>query len=141
MSALVKRTENGKADIFDTIFGDVFRPIEQSWTPTLWYSKNHASDIFKTTETDSEFTIKVTAPGLKKDDFKISLEGKSLTISFEIKKEQENILTEGKYYRTYTLGDNVKMNNIEATYDAGILSVVLKKQEPKTIPVKTIVVK
>ncbi len=40
-------------------------------------------------ETDKTYEVEVMAPGLKKSDFKVSLDGKQLTVSFEHKEEQK----------------------------------------------------
>lgn len=108
-----------------------------------------AQDSFKSTpsvnvkETDNAFTVELAAPGLKKEDFKISVEKNVLTISSELKKEVDSSIEQGKYSkrefgyssfsRSFTLDEkSTDIENISASYEAGILNVSIpKKSEPE----------
>lgn len=89
-------------------------------------------------ETDSQITIEVVAPGLKKEDFNISLNGEMLTISYEVKKENKASKFLSSRNESWLVPKEVIPENISASYDAGVLVVVIKKEEPKKIPVTTI---
>ena len=88
-------------------------------------------------ETDSSFGIELAAPGKKKEDFNIEIDHNVLTISSEEKAEKEE--KEGKYTRkefsyssfrrAFTLPETVNTENINATYENGILNVALPKRE------------
>ncbi|MCW5924177.1 MAG: Hsp20/alpha crystallin family protein [Saprospiraceae bacterium] len=94
------------------------------------------------TESKNAFKLKVAAPGFKKEDFKLEVQGGYLTISGESKEEKED--KDEKYTRqeyryssfsrSFTLPDNVKSDDISAEYADGVLKVVLpkKKTEEKT---------
>src|SRR5689334_18709498 len=68
-------------------------------------------------ETDKSYEVEVMAPGLKKSDFKVSLDGKQLSISFEHKEEQKEGDEKAGYLRqeyrhqsfsrSFTLDDTV----------------------------------
>lgn len=88
-------------------------------------------------ETEKEFTLELAAPGLEKSDFNIDVKDELLTISAE--KNNEN-KTEGTKYsrrewsysnfrRSFAIPEEVNAENISATYNNGILSVVLPKLE------------
>ena len=88
-------------------------------------------------ETDTSFEIELAAPGKKKEDFNIEIDHNVLTISSDEKTEKEE--TEGKYTRkefsyssfrrAFTLPETVNTENINATYENGVLQVALPKRE------------
>ncbi|PWK28617.1 HSP20 family protein [Arcicella aurantiaca] len=99
-------------------------------------------------ESENGFQIEVAAPGLKKEDFKLSLHENRLTISA---KQEENSEEKTEKYtrqefnytsfqRTFTLPKNVDGDKIEATYADGILHVGLPKKEELKPAVKEIAV-
>jgi HSP20 family protein len=102
-------------------------------------------------ETDKTYEVEVMAPGLKKSDFRVSLDGKQLTIAFEHKEEQqEGGEQEGylrqeyrhqSFTRTFTLDDTVDANNISANYTDGVLHLTVPKKEEAQRMVRTVEVK
>jgi len=92
-----------------------------------------------------QFTIVVELPGLKKEEIEISLHDDTLTIAGERKREDESsaqeFLTErlyGKFQRSLTLPTAVDAEKVKASYENGLLQVVLPKAEeakPKQIEV------
>src|ERR1700744_4717880 len=92
-------------------------------------------------ETENEFHIELAVPGLKKEDFKISLDKNVLSISAE--KKAEETTTEGKKYskreysynsfvRSFTLPESADYGKIDAAYADGVLKLsVAKKEEAK----------
>lgn len=99
-------------------------------------------------EGKDEFMVEVAAPGMKKDDFKIELDNNMLVISSE-KESRKEETREGQYTRqefsyqsfkrTFTLPSTIHENEIKATYNEGILSIVLpKKEEAKEKPKRLI---
>ncbi len=109
------------------------------------FIKSHPS--INVIESDTQFKIEVAAPGLSKEDFDLSLEKDQLTISAT--KEVENEVKEEKYTRrefnytafkrSFTLPENVKVKDITASYENGVLGIVLpKKSKANKEVVKTI---
>jgi HSP20 family protein len=88
-------------------------------------------------ETDNTYEIHVVAPGLNKEDFKITVDENKLKISYEHKqenKEQQDKWLRNEYRhrsfkRSFTLSDKVSAEGIHAKYTDGILNVVLPKKE------------
>lgn len=88
-------------------------------------------------ETGDSYLVEMAVPGLKKSDFHIDLDNQVLSISTEIKEEneqQENHYTRREYgyssfKRTFTLPDSVDDSKIEAKYENGILNIHLPKRE------------
>ncbi len=93
-----------------------------------------------TREGEFAYHIDVDLPGVKKDDINIDVRDNVLTISGERNfkkevKEEDYYKVEtdfGKFTRSFTLPDNVDIENITATAEDGVLEVVipkLKKEE------------
>ncbi|HTF05160.1 MAG TPA: Hsp20/alpha crystallin family protein [Bacteroidia bacterium] len=87
-------------------------------------------------ETEKEWHIEVSAPGFKKEDFKINLEKSTLTISAEQKAEETKTeknysrreFSYGSFSRSFRIKENtVEVENIGAAYDNGILNITLPK--------------
>src|ERR1700722_5679214 len=103
-------------------------------------------------ETAESYEIEVAAPGLRKSDFQLKIDGDTLTVSFEQLAEkrtenaqagfdprQENAnkqprwvrreFTRQPFTRHFELGDAVDRDKISARYDSGILYLTLPKME------------
>ena len=101
-------------------------------------------------ETDKDFRLEVAAPGMKKEDFKLEVKEGMLYISAETKEEKE-MKEEGytrkefnyhSFSRSFWLPENVKSDEIKATYKDGILNLVLPKVKvEKKVPAKLIEIK
>ena len=91
-------------------------------------------------ETDSEFELQLSIPGIKKADVNIEVEKDQLIVSGERKFEEEtdkkNFKSIESYYgsfrRTFSLPDVINRDGIVANYQDGILTVSLPKDEEKT---------
>jgi HSP20 family protein len=130
----VKRTE-----ALPTLFDDFFKPWRE-WFDNGW-ERVASTPAVNVTEDNQSFKIKMAAPGLKKDDFKIDIDGNLITISAEKssrKEEKEERYTRNEYNytsfsRTFTLPENIKTDKIEAQYESGELTLLLPKvSEMKT---------
>src|SRR5689334_10251994 len=81
-----------------SVFENFFKPWWNDWfdDSRLW---NRAITIpaVNIIEDKDHYKITVAAPGLKKEDFKINVEGNTLTISAEGEEEKE--IQDGKYTR------------------------------------------
>ncbi len=92
-------------------------------------------------ENELGFRLEVAAPGLQKDDFKLNLENNLLTVSAktETKETTEKYTRQefgfGSFSRSFTLPNSIDGEQINATYNDGILKVELpKKEEAKKYP-------
>lgn len=143
MNTLLKRT-NGNGNMPVTTFSGLVDKIFQNNISRLF---DDDAGTFKTSqnipvnvqETDKSYELELVAPGLKKDDFKVHVQGDMLTVSFEHQDEQnQQNKKEGwlrreyqksSFSRTFHLDDTVDAGKINAKYNDGILYVSLPKKE------------
>jgi HSP20 family protein len=113
----------------DDFFRDFFAPnVKQNWGTIPSANIKESKD---------SFGIELAAPGLEKQDFKITLEEHTLKISSE--KKIENKLENERYTRkefhfnsferTFELPETVDPEKIQASYSNGVLHVTLPKRE------------
>lgn len=110
-------------DLFDTTITPDFR---RTTVPGVNISEN-----------ESLYKLEMAAPGLNKEDFKISLENDVLTVSAE-KKSETSESTEkmtrkefsySSFNRSFTLPEMVDAEKIMASYENGIMKIELPKKE------------
>jgi HSP20 family protein len=114
-------------DLFDEDFG---RPWAQPST-SKWYP---AVDVL---EGKDSYLIRAELPGMKKEDIKVEVNHRTLTLSGERKCEKpaEGVnyrhieRVDAKFWRSFSLPETVKHDGIEAAYNDGILEVRLPKAE------------
>jgi len=95
--------------------------------------------------TENEIVVMATVPGVNPDNVEITVEGEALTIKGEIPEAVENVnyvfaeRFHGPFARTLQLNVPIDVEQIEATFDNGVLTLVLPKAEevrPKVIKVQ-----
>ncbi|QPH39429.1 Hsp20/alpha crystallin family protein [Pedobacter endophyticus] len=129
----------GFNDVFDSIFNDTF------FSDRLM-SRVPAANI---SESQDHYHVELAAPGLKKEDFKISLERDVLSISAE--QSAQNDLQErsfnkrefsyNSFVRSFTLPDSADDNGIDAKYENGVLCINIPKREEAKIQSRQIEIK
>jgi HSP20 family protein len=120
----------GVDDIFESIFND-------SFLSDRMVTRVPAVNI---SESADHYHIELAAPGLKKQDFKISVDRDQLSISVEQQSENNDRKYNKREYsyssfvRSFTLPELADQDRIEAAYDDGVLKIdVAKKEEAKTV--------
>ncbi|WP_214071228.1 Hsp20/alpha crystallin family protein [Mucilaginibacter sp. dw_454] len=117
----------GFSDVFDAVFNDTFfndRMVAR--VPAVNIS-----------ETEHNYQVELAAPGLKKEDFKLSLERNNLTISVERSSEHEDNqksyskreYSYSSFVRSFTLPESADDSQIDATYTDGVLRIDIAKRE------------
>ncbi len=88
-------------------------------------------------ETDQAYMVKAEIPGVKKEDIKVAVDGNQVSISAEVKKEEEErqgetVIRTERYYgqvaRSFTLAHEIDDANAVAKYQDGVLELTLPKQ-------------
>jgi HSP20 family protein len=134
-----------------SIFHDFFKPWDR------WFDTNGGSmpnmmtvPAVNIVEKQDHYEITLAAPGMKKDDFNIDVEGNLLTISAESgqrreDKDERHTRQEFNYTsfsRAFTMPDGVVKDKIDASYENGLLRLMLPKtEEAKKTASKHIAVK
>ena len=116
------------------------------YTPlTLETRWNLALDV---AESDEDYVVKASLPGIKPDDLEITFSENVLTIKGEVEEDKE--LQEahfhmrerryGSFSRSIRLPSGIKSEEIEASYEDGVLELHLPKAEeakPKKIAISS----
>jgi HSP20 family protein len=118
--------------------GDRFFDTSGEWMPAI-----------NIKETEQHFEVEVAAPGMKKDDFKVTLDNGMLSIAAqrEASKEEKDAnysrreFNYSSFQRMFTLPENVDENSIAAKYENGLLKLSLKKTKASTPKAKMIEIK
>ncbi len=99
-------------------------------------------------ENEDGFEVKAVLPGINPDDLEVTFRNNTLTIRGETTQNEEKEGTRyhmrerryGSFTRSVTIPTNINAEDIEASYDAGILTLRLPKTDdvkPKRIPINT----
>jgi HSP20 family protein len=97
-------------------------------------------------EDEQNITLKLEVPGINEKDINIQLENNTLTVrgerNFEKEEKEENFhrveRRYGSFARSFTLPNTVDPDNVEASYENGLLKIRLAKRaeaKPKQIKV------
>lgn len=127
---LIKRNSNL---ILPSLLDEIFKP---DWNGGI-QNFNTSVPAVNIRESETGFALELFAPGLKKEDFNIEIEQRTLSISSEIQKEamEDNEIYSRKEYsiksfrRSFNLPETVNFDAIEANYENGILHLHLPKRE------------
>ena len=144
--ALSKANDQGLS-----VFDDFFKPFNEWFGNQGPLMRTLTVPSVNISEDRNQYTVSLAAPGLKKDDFDIRVEGNMITISSEKeeKKEEKDVrytrheYSYSSFSRSFTLPDDVNQEKIDASYNEGVLSLSLPKREEakKSATSKTITVK
>ena len=145
---LVKR--NGSLlNPLPVLFDDFFNRDLFNWNNSNFSQTNSTIPAVNIKETSEAYEVEVAAPGMTKKDFKVELDGNTLTISSEKNQEtttdsQERFFRKEFSYqsfqRSFTLQKEVvDIDRIEARYENGLLQLLIpKKEEVKQKPPRLI---
>ena len=135
---LVKR--NGSLlNPLPVLFDDFFNRDLFNWGNSNFSNTNTTIPAVNIKETAGHYDVEVAAPGMTKNDFKVELDGNSLTISSQKSNQKEEMGDERyslkefsfqSFQRTFTLQkDVVDIEKIQAKYENGLLHLLIPKKE------------
>ncbi len=92
--------------------------------------------LIDVSENEQAYTVKAEVPGVSRDDIKVTIDGNVVTISAEVKGEQDNsgdkmVYSErfwGQQYRSFSLPQEVDDGAAQAKYNDGVLELTLPKR-------------
>lgn len=123
---------NPLQDTIDDLFrGFLVRPVN--------LESNEAAVPFRVeiTERDNAYVLRGELAGVKKEDIDVSIDGDTVAISAEVRREKDEkdgnrVLRSERHYgklqRAFTLGQAVDENSAQARYADGVLELTLPKK-------------
>ena len=132
--------------LFDDWMGFPFRSLASDVDHKL-YGKN-AARVMKTDlkEHDEGYELSVDLPGFKKDQIELQLQNGYLTISAtkgveEEGKDKKGRLVHQERYtgsmtRSFYIGENVREEDVKASFEDGVLRLDFPKEKPMSLPEK-----
>jgi len=124
-------------DIFDRFE----RLFEDFALPSLFEEREAWVPAFDVIENDKEYVLTAELPGIDPKDIDITISNGILTIKGEKKREEEN-KGEGYYFmerrygafqRSFRIPEEIKVDEVDATYKNGVLKLVLPKAEVNNV--------
>lgn len=104
---------------------------------SLWPSARLPASIrLDVQETEQAYQVQADMPGLKKDDIKVAVDGRQVSLSAQADQsgqgEQDGMLWRerqaGQWYRSFTLPQEVDESQAQARYEDGVLHLTLPKK-------------
>ena len=132
-------------DVFDDFDRNFFRNFGNM--DRALYGK-HAQNMMKTDvkETDEGYEVDIDLPGFKKDEIQLELNNGYLTISTQkaLEKDEKNkkgrMLRQERYagtmQRSFYVGEHITEEDVKASYESGVLHLVLSKKDAPRLPEK-----
>jgi HSP20 family protein len=118
------------ADVGDLLKGFTLRPVLRDFEvePPI---------KLEVSEEDKAYRVKAEIPGVKKEDIHVTVDGRQVSISAEVKKETEEkegekVIRSERYYgkvsRSFSLEQEVDESGAQAKYTDGMLELTLPKK-------------
>ncbi len=141
MTTPAKRTQNWLPGIFNDFFGNE------------WIAKTSASaPALNIVETEKEYIVEIAAPGVTKDDFRVTVDKHDQLIVTVESRNNDEYGKKGKFLRrefaysqfqqTLILPENINKDEIRASQNNGVLTITIPKNhasveaEPKRIEIE-----
>jgi HSP20 family protein len=125
------------------------RLLEDAWVRPSWGDQGQHSGMsmpIDVMEHDDNLIVKASLPGVKPEDITITVQGNQLTIQGEMRGDTEQKGTThhqehryGRFVRSMTLPERVNSEKAEASFENGLLTLTLPKEEAartRQIPVR-----
>ena len=131
---------------FDSLHQELNNLLRDTFGDTELFSPSKSKSLsssirpaIELKQNDKEFKAKIQLPGVKKEDINIELDSDYITISAESREEKETHdenekvhaceLRYGKFMRTMSLDNPIKVDDSRAEYKDGILTITMPKQK------------
>ncbi|MAO10204.1 MAG: molecular chaperone Hsp20 [Flavobacteriaceae bacterium] len=134
---LVRRNSNWFPSLLDEIFTE-----NRLDTPNY---ENFSIPAVNIQEKNTNFVIELAVPGLSKENFNIEVDNNILKVSAEVTSGNEENTTENEtkftrkefnyngFKRSFTLPENINVENVNASYENGVLEITLPKKEEEKV--------
>lgn len=145
---LLTRSNERMSSSIPSFIDSFFNRDWSDWNNMNFSGTNSTLPACNIVEENDHFVIEVAAPGLKRDDFKVSIVNNQLLVSSEKKMEDEKSskgysrheFSYESFQRAFSLPEGqIHGENITAKYENGILYITLpKREEVRSKPAKEI---
>lgn len=130
---MIPRRNGNGLDVFDEVFMDPFFGEKEN--------KIMKTDV---KEKDGNYVLEIDVPGYDKEEIKIELQDGYITVTATRNEEKEDKNSKylkrerftGMCSRSYYAGDNVKEEDIRASFKNGILTIAFPKEPEKRVEEK-----
>ena len=129
--------------LFDDMFDDMF-------TSPFFANRSDMARKTDITEKDGSYMLDMELPGCKKEDIHLELNDGYLNVSAshntskDEKDDKGNVIRQerysGTFSRSFYVGENVREEDIKASYDNGELKITFPKAQEKLPEKKTIMI-
>ena len=128
------RSSSAFARSLDRLFDDSFDRLVSHGSDADVAQRNPALDV---AETERGYSVQIDLPGVAKDDVKIAIDGRRVSVSAhtqreESKKDGERMIyrerSSASFARTFTLPEEIDQDASQAKLDSGVLSLTLTKK-------------
>ena len=124
--------------LVENMFDEMFAPFTQGAGLSRWPAEGSVSPRLNVIESDQAFEVQAELPGVKKEDVKVAIEHRRVTIEGESRREQEqregeNLLhaerSASRFVRSFMLPVDVDDAGAEARLQDGVLTLTLPKKQ------------
>ena len=150
MSLIKWQGNRGSWPVLSRLFDDFWNDTSFDWNNRNFSSTSTTIPSVNIKETENDYEVEMAAPGMKKEDFQITLDGNLLIISsekrFDYEEQNEQYTRKEFSYQSFQRSfqlpkDVVDEESIQAKYEDGVLRLIVPKKEeakkkaPRTIEI------
>jgi HSP20 family protein len=132
----VTRSSSDLTRSFDRLFDDTFQRFFNPVPAMESASRNPALDV---AESERHYLVSMELPGIAKDDVKLTIEGRRVSVNAQSRREAsrkdgERVIyrerSSASFARRFTLPEEIDEAASEARLEHGVLSLTLAKKRP-----------
>ena len=123
MTNLMRNTNS----LFDNLFSDIFFE-PQLTTPRPYMARRQNGQVVNR---DEDWQVVFAVPGVKPEDVKVKVEDNLLNVSYSTADNTNASSFVSSFSRSWSLEQDVSIDNIAASHENGVLTITIPKPESK----------
>tara|TARA_R110002110_G_scaffold1678_1_gene7422 strand:- start:1384 stop:1827 length:444 start_codon:yes stop_codon:yes gene_type:complete len=127
MTNLIRNTNS----LFDSVFTDLFSDAffePQLTTPRPYMPRRQNGQVVNR---DEDWQVVFAVPGVKPEDVKVKVEDNLLNVSYNTVDNANASSFVSSFSRSWSLEQDVSIDNIAASHENGVLTITIPKPESK----------
>ena len=127
MTNLIRNTNS----LFDSVFTDLFSDTffePQLTTPRPYMARRQNGQVVNR---DEDWQVVFAVPGVKPEDVKVKVEDNLLNVSYNTADSTNDSSFVSSFSRSWSLEQDVSIDNIAASHENGVLTITIPKPESK----------